>query len=80
MTKGLAILLAKSVLEGKAGNNCPPFSYVEYSRLLAFYVLEHQDKLELPGWICKNCKAFNGEAKEKLMKCRCCEKEKERND
>jgi hypothetical protein len=26
----------------------------------------------LPGWICKSCKAFNGDAKEKLQNCRAC--------
>lgn len=27
----------------------------------------------LPGWFCPNCTAFNGDAKEFLQKCRCCE-------
>ncbi len=27
----------------------------------------------LPGWSCPNCMAFNGDAKEFLQKCRCCE-------
>lgn len=26
----------------------------------------------LPGWICHRCRAFNGEAKEQLSKCRAC--------
>lgn len=27
----------------------------------------------LPGWHCLHCGAFNGDAKERLEKCRCCE-------
>lgn len=28
----------------------------------------------LPGWFCRGCQAFNGEAKERLVRCRCCDK------
>jgi hypothetical protein len=27
----------------------------------------------LPGWDCASCGAFNGDVKEKLQKCRCCD-------
>lgn len=29
--------------------------------------------IELPGWSCPKCKAFNGDAKERLSKCRACD-------
>jgi hypothetical protein len=37
--------------------------------------LRRECKLEgivLPGWTCPNCGGFNGEAKERLIVCRCC--------
>lgn len=27
----------------------------------------------LPGWVCKNCRCFNGDAKERLERCRSCD-------
>lgn len=27
----------------------------------------------LPGWDCPECRAFNGDAKERLTRCRCCD-------
>ncbi len=34
--------------------------------------------IKLPGWTCNKCRAFNGEAKAKLHKCRCCDTPKAR--
>jgi hypothetical protein len=30
------------------------------------------NELALPGWMCRACRVFNGEAKETLWACRCC--------
>lgn len=32
-----------------------------------------EEGIMLPGWTCLGCGAFNGDAKERLASCRCCE-------
>jgi len=39
---------------------------------------EHGEDTEL-GWYCDDCGAFNGNGKEKLLKCRCCQEPRSRN-
>jgi hypothetical protein len=57
---------ARAILAGK-----PPRSYVESALALAQYILDHQ--LSLAGWMCSNCKVFNGEEKQIINECRACE-------
>lgn len=66
------MISASSLMRARAFVDHPGGTRDEMIERLA-RMLDEAQGIVLPGWTCPSCKGFNGEAKERLEKCRGCE-------